>query len=189
MDVTAPYIERKGFDIPALNVIKDSAEAAASVSFWSAKGCTSFKMYMHATKEDLVAVVREAHQRGLKVTGHIGAITYREAATAGIDNLEHGFMASSDFVTDKKEDEFDYPAASKALVGIGCKQPQMKDLIQFLISKKVALTSTLPVFEPYTDRENVHGGGEDALLPEIKEKLASQWKQMQHKDSASARVI
>jgi imidazolonepropionase-like amidohydrolase len=185
MDITAPYIERKGFDIPALNVIKDSAEAAASVVFWSAKGCTSFKMYMHATTADLVAVVREAHRRGLKVTGHIGTITYREAAEAGIDNLEHGFMASSDFMPDKKTNELDYPAARKALISLNVNSPQMKDLIQLLVNKKVALTSTLPVFEPYTGRENVHGGGEDALLPEIKEKLATQWKQMQNKDSVS----
>jgi len=185
MDVTAPYIERKGFDIPALNVIKDSAEAAASVLFWSAKGCTSFKMYMHATVADLTAVLREAHQRGLKVTGHIGTITYREAAEAGIDNLEHGFMASSDFVAGKKPGELDYPAARRALIALDVNSPQIKDLMQLLINKKVALTSTLPVFEPYTGRENVHGGGEDALLPEIKEKLATQWKQMQNKDSIS----
>ena len=44
MDVTAPYFERKGWDIPSLNIIKDSAEAAASVNFWAAKGCTSFKI-------------------------------------------------------------------------------------------------------------------------------------------------
>jgi imidazolonepropionase-like amidohydrolase len=186
MDITAPYIERKGFDIPALNVIKDSAEAAASVVFWSAKGCTSFKMYMHATTADLTAVLREAHRRGLKVTGHIGTITYREAAEAGIDNLEHGFMASSDFIKDKKPNELDYPAARKALIGLDVNSAQMKDLIQLLVRKKVALTSTLPVFEPYTGTENVHGGGEDALLPEIKEKLATQWKQMQNKDSLSA---
>ena len=106
MDVTAPYIERPGFDIPALNNIEDSAEAANSVKFWSAKGCTSFKMYMHALPEDLQAVVREAHQRGLKVTGHLNVITYREAASLGIDNLEHGFMASTDFDTTKKVGQF-----------------------------------------------------------------------------------
>jgi imidazolonepropionase-like amidohydrolase len=186
MDITAPYIERKGFDIPALNLIRDSAEAAASVVFWSAKGCTSFKMYMHATIADLTAVVREAHRRGLRVTGHIGTITYREAAEAGIDNLEHGFMASSDFMANKKVNELDYAATRRALIALDVNSTQMKDLIQLLVRKKVALTSTLPVFEPYTGRENIHGGGEDALLPEIKEKLALQWKQMQNKDSVSA---
>ena len=185
MDVTAPYIERKGFDIPSLNIIKDTTEAAASVVFWSAKGCTSFKMYMHATKADLATVLREAHQRGLKVTGHIGAITYREAAEAGIDNLEHGFMASTDFVPGKKENELP-PASRKSLVDLDVNSAQMTDLIRLLVNKKVAITSTLPVFEPYTDREIVHGGGLDALLPEIKEKMTKQWQQMQHKDSISA---
>jgi len=188
MDVTAPYIERKGFDIPSLNVIKDTAEAAASVAFWSAKGCTSFKMYMHATKEDLSVVVREAHKRGLKVTGHIGAITYREAAEAGIDDLEHGFMASTDFVTGKKENEL--PAGSrKSLADLDVNSPQIKDLMRLLINKKVAITSTLPVFEPYTNREIIHGGGLDALLPEIKEKQIKEWNNMQHKDSASLKLF
>ena len=184
MDITAPYIERQGFDIPSLNTIKDTAEAAASVVFWSAKGCTSFKMYMHATKEDLAVVIREAHRRGLKVTGHIGAITYAEAAAAGIDNLEHGFMASTDFVEGKKENEL--PAGSrKSLAALDVNSTQMKDLIRLLVSKKVALTSTLPVFEPYTGSEIVHGGGLDALLPEIKEGLSSEWNDMQNKDAAA----
>ncbi|MFT3932595.1 MAG: amidohydrolase family protein [Chitinophagaceae bacterium] len=183
-DVTAPYIERPGFDIPALNTIKDTAEAAASVAFWSAKGCTSYKMYMHATKEDLAVVVREAHRRGQKVTGHIGAITYREAASLGIDDLEHGFMASTDFVADKKENEL--PQGSrKSLMALDVNSPQMKELIQYLISKKVALTSTLPVFEPYTGREIVHGGGIDALIPQVQDDLTKEWQGMQNKDSAS----
>ncbi len=184
MDITAPYIERQGFDIPSLNTIKDTAEAATSVAFWSAKGCTSFKMYMHATKEDLAVVIREAHLRGLKVTGHIGAITYAEAAAAGIDNLEHGFMASTDFIEGKKENEL--PTGSrKSLAALDVNSSQMKDLIRLLVSRKVALTSTLPVFEPYTGSEIVHGGGLDALLPEIKEGLSSEWNDMQNKDAAA----
>ena len=189
MDVTAPYIERKGFDIPALNVIKDSAEAAASVVFWAAKGCTSFKMYMHATVADLTAVLREAHQRGLKVTGHIGTITYREAADAGIDNLEHGFMASDDFVPGKKVDELDYAGSRKSLAALEVNSPEMKSLMQLLISKKVAITSTLPVFETYTGSEIVHGGGLPALLPEIQQKVTEEWNHMQHRDSASTALF
>ena len=116
MDVTAPYIERAGFDIPALNIIQRILlRLPASVNFWANKGCTSFKMYMHATREDMMAVAREAHKRGLKVTGHLCTLTYREAAELGIDNLEHGFMASSDFDPDKKQNDFNNAAASKAL--------------------------------------------------------------------------
>lgn len=189
MDVTAPYIERPGFDIPSINIIKDSAEAARSVGFWADKGCTSYKMYMHVTKGDLTAVVREAHARHLKVTGHLCTITYREAAEIGIDDLEHGFMASSDFDVNKKENQFDYPAASMALMALDVNSPRMKELIQFLVGKKTAITSTLPVFIPYTGREAIPGGGEDALLPEVRERVVGQWKHAQHKDSMSAALF
>lgn len=184
MDVTAPYMERPGFDIPALNVIKDSAEAAASVNFWAAKGCTSFKMYMHALPEDLQAVVREAHKRGLKVTGHLNVITYREAANLGIDNLEHGFMASTDFDTTKKVGQFS-TLYNRALLNLPQVSAKMKDLIHLLVQKKVALTSTLPVFEPYTGREIIVGGDTSVLLPAMKDVVVSRWQRAQGKDSAS----
>jgi imidazolonepropionase-like amidohydrolase len=184
MDVTAPYMERPGFDIPALNNIKDSTEAATSVNFWADKGCTSFKMYMHALPEDLQAVVREAHKRGLKVTGHLNTITYREAATLGIDDLEHGFMACTDFDTTKKTGQFS-TLYSKALLNLPENSDKMKDLIHYLIQKKVALTSTLPVFEPYTGREIILGGDTGILVQPMKEVVVNRWRKAQNKDSAA----
>jgi imidazolonepropionase-like amidohydrolase len=146
-------------------------------------------MYMHATRADLAAVVQEAHQRHLKVTGHLCAITYREAAETGIDNLEHGFMASSDFVAGKAADACDYPAARQALQRLPLGSPAMADLIKLLISKNVALTSTLPVFEPYTGREVVLGGGLEALVPQLQERETATWKSNQGKDSASVALF
>ncbi|RPD44546.1 amidohydrolase [Hymenobacter sediminis] len=189
MDVTAPYMEEPALDIPALNTIKGPEDAAATTTFWANKGCTSFKMYMHATRADLAAVVREAHARQLKVTGHLCSITYREAAEIGIDNLEHGFMASSDFVPNKAPDVADYPAGRRSLLQLPVNSPEMKDLMRFLISKKVALTSTLPVFEPYTGREVVLGGGLSALIPQLQERENATWQQNQQKDSASVRLF
>ncbi len=189
MDVTAPYLEEPGMDIPALNTIKGPADAAASTKFWADKGCTSFKMYMHATRADLAAVVAEAHARHLKVTGHLCAITYREAAETGIDNLEHGFMASSDFAPGHVTDACDYPAARQGLLRQPATSPAVTDLIKFLISKNVALTSTLPVFEPYTGREVVLGGGLGALMPQLQERETNTWQANQGKDSASVALF
>jgi hypothetical protein len=39
------------------------------------------------------------------VTGHLCSVTFREAADLGIDSLEHGISASTDFVPGKKPDE------------------------------------------------------------------------------------
>jgi hypothetical protein len=60
----------------------------------------------------------------------------------------------------------------------------MSDLMKFLIAKKVALTSTLPVFEPATGREMIPGGGENALVPEIKSVVEQTYKASVGKDSS-----
>jgi imidazolonepropionase-like amidohydrolase len=186
MDVTAPYIEEQGYDIPALNVVKGPEDAAATVNFWADRGCTSFKMYVHATKADMAAVVREAHKRHMKVTGHIGAVTYREAAEIGIDNLEHGFMASGDFDTLKVENNVDDNHERQSLVKLDVNSPKMKDLMKFMIGKRVALTSTLTVFEPSTGREVFPGGADEALNPAVKEMVQKKWQAAQNRDQATA---
>ena len=169
IDVTAPYIEREFLPIPEVQFIKSSEEAAEEVNYWIARGCTSFKVYMDITKDDLKAVVTLAHQHHLKVTGHLCSLTYREAAELGIDNLEHGFIPSSDFVTGKKENVCAFGSVTPSLKNLDVNSQAMKDLMKFLIEKKVTITSTLPVFEPNTGREMIPGGGDAALAPQIKE--------------------
>jgi imidazolonepropionase-like amidohydrolase len=167
MDVTGPYIEREGFPVPEMLHIRNPEEAAGIVNYWAGFGCTSFKVYMNITRSDLVAVVRAAHQRGLKVTGHLCSLTYKEAAEAGIDNLEHGFMESGDFDTTKKKDICSENLFN-SLKALDVNSKAMEGLMRFLIGKKVVLTSTLNVFEPCTGREAIPGGGGDALAPRIR---------------------
>jgi imidazolonepropionase-like amidohydrolase len=186
MDVTAPYIEEQGYDIPALNVVKGPLDAAQTVNFWADRGCTSFKMYVHATKADMAAVVHEAHKRHLKVTGHIGAVTYHDAAEIGIDDLEHGFMACSDFDSLKTVDAVNDQEERMSLLKLEVNSPKMKALMQYMIGKHVALTSTLTVFEPSTGHEMIPGGGEAALLPEVKDMVQKKWQAAQNHDQASA---
>src|SRR5438045_5149190 len=110
---------------------------------------------MDITKDDLKAVITLAHKNNRKVTGHLCSLTYREAATLGIDNLEHGFIPASDFVSTKKENLCPFGAVTPSLRKLDVKSEEMKNLMTFLIQKKVALTSTLPLFEPATGREMI----------------------------------
>jgi hypothetical protein len=80
IDVTGPYIEREFLPIPEIQFIKSPGEAEKEVAYWMERGCTSFKVYMNITKDDLKAVITLAHKNNLKVTGHLCSITYREAA-------------------------------------------------------------------------------------------------------------
>jgi hypothetical protein len=183
IDVTAPYIERESLPIPEISFIKSPEEAAKNVSYWIDKGCTSFKVYMNITRDDLKKVISVAHKKNLKVTGHLCSITYREAANLGIDNLEHGFIPCSDFVAGKKADVC-ASGVLQSLMKLDVNSEDMKNLMTFLIKKNVALTSTLPVFEPYTGREMIPGAGENAITPAIKEAVEKTYNASVGKDSS-----
>jgi len=184
IDVTGPYIERAGIPVPEMPAFKNTAEAVKEVKFWIGKGCTSFKVYMDITRQDLVEVAKLAHKNNIKVTGHLCSVTYREAADAGIDNLEHGFWVSSDFEKNKQEDVCNAPAQSGSINSLDENSEEMRELMTYLISKNVTITSTLPVFEPYTGREAFPGGGGDALTPVIRELIERSYNGVVGKDSS-----
>jgi imidazolonepropionase-like amidohydrolase len=167
MDVTAPYLDGKGSIFPGMHELSGPAEAKAFVDFWASQGCTSFKGYMFVNKPELKAAIDEAHAKGLKVTGHLCAVTYREAVEMGIDQLEHGFTASTDLVPNKKENAcplFAPPIGS-------ADSPGVKALIQFLVNKKTTLTSTLAVIYNMTTLDTT-------IRPEVLEAMSPDTRDM-----------
>jgi imidazolonepropionase-like amidohydrolase len=144
--VTAPFLEGPGSFAYQLMPITDPDRARRIVRFWADEGATSFKFYMNVSREVFKAAVDEAHARGLQVTGHLCSITFREAAEAGIDNLEHGIAVASDFVKNKEADRCP-PAngSAEALLALPENDPRMEELIALLVKHRVAVTSTLPV--------------------------------------------
>lgn len=148
LHLTAPYLEGMPSANAQLHPVDSSDDAVRLVRFWADKGFTSFKLYMHLSRDAAAAAIAAAHERGLKVTGHLGALTYREAADLGIDNLEHGFYAATDFVRGKQPDLLPNPAAVQTSIQeLDVHSPAVDSLIRHLIARHVALTSTLPVFE------------------------------------------
>ena len=148
--------------------MKDAAEARRHVAYWADMGATSFKAYMQITRDQLRAAVDEAHRRGLKVTGHLCSVTYGEAADIGIDNLEHGFLAATDFVPDKQADMCPgQGGGQRTIAALDPDGAPFKALVKKLVDRKVALTSTLTVFETFTPGRPLPPGL-DVLLPELK---------------------
>ena len=148
MHVTAPYLEGRGAFTPVMHQLTGPDDARRMVNFWADQGATSFKAYMNITRAELRAAVEEAHKRGLKVTGHLCSIGFREAAEIGIDNLEHGLLVDSEFVPDKRPDVCPPGSAvSASLRQLDLNGAAAQETIRTLVAKNVALTSTLPVFE------------------------------------------
>jgi len=163
MHVTAPYLEGKGAFTPVMHQLTGVEDAKAMVNFWADAGATSFKAYMNISRAELKTAVEEAHKRGLKITGHLCSVTYKEAADIGIDNLEHGLMASTDFVADKKPDVCPQ-RGNASLLSLDINGTAAQETIKKLVEKKVAITSTLPVFEASAPLTQTGVGAASALL-------------------------
>ena len=170
IDVTAPYLEGPGLPIPQVKALRDAADARKMVNYWADEGATSFKAYMHIRRDELRAAIEEAHKRGLKVTGHLCSVTFREAAALGIDDLEHGFVVASDFVPDKKPDECPAGGAvQRAFASLDVNSAAVRDLIAELVRRGVAITSTLTIYETFSAAQpSAPARVLDALLPETR---------------------
>jgi len=150
IDATAPYLEGPGSIFPQMHQLKDGDDAREMVAFWARRGATSFKAYMNVTRAQLGAAIEAAHALGLKVTGHLCSVTWREAIALGIDDLEHGpVFSATDFQKDKQPDQC--PASgTSAWSELGVDAPEVQSLIRELVARNVAVTSTLPVFDAST---------------------------------------
>ena len=168
MFVTGPYLEGAGAFTPQMHILKNADDARETVNYWADEGVTSFKAYMHITRPELAAVVETAHKRGLKVTGHLCSIGFREAAAIGIDNLEHGLFVDTEFVPGKMPDVCpSQRETATTMAGLDLDSAPVQAMIHDLVERHVAITSTLPVFEPMVpNRPPLEQRVLDAMLPQ-----------------------
>ena len=188
LDVTAPYLNGPGQPIYKMHILKDPADATRTVNYWAEEGATSFKAYMTLTRDELAAAVIAAHAHNLKITGHLCSVTYREAAERGIDNLEHGFAAMTDFVPGKQPDVCP-PQSILSLVDLDVNGKEIKSLMALLIAHHVALTSTLTVFETFTPgRPKAPQDAISLLIPELQAEYETAWTATQTQDRSKPYV-
>jgi imidazolonepropionase-like amidohydrolase len=170
IDATAPYLNGPN-TFSQMRDMKGPDDAKRQVDYWADEGATSFKAYMNIRRDELGAAIQEAHKRGLKITGHLCSVTYNEAADLGIDNLEHGFLAATDFVTDKQPDVCPGQGrGQQTIAALDENGEPFKALVKKLVDKHIALTSTLTVFETFTPGRPLPPGL-DVLLLQLKEQF------------------
>lgn len=179
IDATAPYLQGPGGVAGQLYQLKNADDARRMVNFWADAGSTSFKAYMDITRDELRAAIEEVHKRGLKITGHLCSVTFREAADLGIDNLEHSFFVATDFVENKQPDVCPgQTTGMQAMSAMDTTKPAFKALVKLLIDKRIALTSTLTVFETFTPGRPMPPGL-DVLVPPLKEQFERNYARTQ----------
>ena len=145
MFITGPYLSGAGV-MSQMFQVSTPEDARRVVAYWADEGVDWFKAYTRIGDEELAAAIDEAHRRGVRVTGHLCSVSFREAVALGIDNIEHGFFTNSDYVPDKQPGVCP-PGVRRSLLEVDIEGVEVAATIREMVEQGVAMTSTLPVYE------------------------------------------
>src|SRR3954471_838140 len=145
--LTAPYITGEAGG-GSMDGVTSPEEARRFVAYWASEGATWIKAYTDIRRAELGAAIKEAHKRGVKVTGHLCSVSFREAVELGIDNLEHGMLTASDFDPAKQPDVCPVATIGRNNEG-DAHSTVAQDVIRSMVKHGVSMTSTLAVYEPF----------------------------------------
>lgn len=166
MFTTGPYLtgQRGSLTMTRLNGPDDARRV---VRYWAEEGVSWFKAYTEISRAELAAAIDEAHKHGLKVTAHLCSVTFSEAVDLGIDNLEHGLFANSEYDPRKQPDECP-PGFLNGYENLDIQSEPVQRTIRKMVDRGVAMTSTLVVYEvSVRDRPPIDERVFEILAPEI----------------------
>lgn len=154
----AGFIDGHGpFQAPTGLYADTAAEAEAAVKRYADLGYVQIKLYSSLNPEFVPGIVKLAHSRGLRVSGHIpNGITASKFVEDGADEIQHinfiflNFLAAQ--VKDTRTpDRFTAVGANAAKLDLHSKPVQ--DFIQLLLDHHTTVDVTLATFEGmFTER-------------------------------------
>jgi enamidase len=170
MFTTGPYLTGEQGS-GTMTRLEGPEQARRVVRYWAEEGVSWFKAYTWISRAELGAAIDEAHKHGVKVTAHLCSVGYREAVALGIDNLEHGLFANSEYAPNKRPDEC--PSGFRnGFAELDVNGPEVQATFRDMIDNNVPMTSTLVVYEiSVSGRPPIDERVYDVLAPEIAEEV------------------
>lgn len=147
----SPYSARNGFVISTLD------EAKRAVDWYAAHGYPQIKIYNSFPREHLKATVEHAHERGLRVSGHVPAfLRARDVLEAGFDELNHINQVVLNFLVDEQTDtrtlqRFYLPAEKTA--GLDFEGGPVSAFVDSLKARGTVIDPTLTTFDFLRQRD------------------------------------
>jgi Amidohydrolase family len=149
----AGLIDGRGpFQAPTGLYADSPAEALAAVDRYADLGYVQIKLYSSLNPEFVAAIAKQAHARGLRVSGHVpNGMIASQFVTAGADEIQHINFVMLNFMDNKvldtrTPDRFKAVAAQSA--GLDLNSQPVTDFIELLKQHRTTLDLTLGAFEP-----------------------------------------
>ena len=147
----SPHSSQGGF------VVKDLAGAKQAIDWYADHGYPQIKIYNSFPKEILRDTTAYAHQRGLRVSGHVPAfLRAQDVVEQGYDEIQHINQVMLNFFvtpeTDTRTLARFYLVADKT-DGLDFDSKPVQDFIAELAKKQIVIDPTLATFEFIHQRE------------------------------------
>jgi imidazolonepropionase-like amidohydrolase len=150
--VLAGLIDGPGpFQVPTGALASNEAEGRRLIDRYKALGFEQIKLYSSLDTALVAPLARYAHERGLRVSGHIpSSMTAERAVRLGYDEIQHGNMLMLNFLADSVPDtrstgRFHGPARLGATIDL--RGPAVRDFVALLKERRVVIDPTLAIFE------------------------------------------
>jgi imidazolonepropionase-like amidohydrolase len=146
------FIEGRGENAAASKITAETEEEArAAVDEYARRGYEGIKIYNSIKPELVPLLARLAHEKGMRVSGHIPAfMSAEDAVRAGYDEIQHMNMVFLRFLADAKTDTRTHLRVSLVAEKGGdldLKSPQVKAFVKLLLQRKTVLDPTMYVWE------------------------------------------
>ena len=146
------YSQRSGF------VVSDLTGVKRAIDWYAQRGYPQIKIYNSFRPEWVPAATEYAHQRGMRVSGHIPAfMRAEEAVRQGYDEIQHINQVMLNFFVKPGDDtrtllRFNLIAENAATLDLD--STPVQDFLTLLREKSVVVDPTLAAFEaPFTQRQ------------------------------------
>ena len=176
--IRAGIIDGPGpFAGPTKVLVDTPEEAIAAVNDYAASGHEQIKIYSSVKPELVPVIVKAAHEKGLRVSGHVPAfMTARQFVEQGADEIQHINMLFLNFMFDKVQDtrtpaRFTAVAENGAALDLG--SAPVSEFIQFLKNRNIVIDPTVGTFEDmFLNRPGVPSPHAAAII----ERLPPTWQ-------------
>lgn len=151
MDGRGPYTG------PTKVFVDNEAEARSAIDNYAKLGYDGIKVYSSIKPELVPTIIKLAHAKGLRVSGHVPAfMTAQQFVEAGADEIQHINFVFLNFFFDEVKDTRTpqrFIAVAERAATLDLNSERVRSFVRLLKDHNVVLDPTLTVFEGlFTDR-------------------------------------
>jgi len=148
----AGFIDGPGpFQAPTGIFVTTPEEAKVAVDTYADLGFIQIKLYSSLKPELVPGIVKEAHERGLRVSGHVpNGMTAAQFVEDGADELQHINFIFLNFLASKVKDTRTperFTAVGQYAAGMDLDSKEVKDFFSLLLAHHTTVDVTLATFE------------------------------------------